>query len=463
MSSNLIHHSGSYRDPSGFIFEKDGILYRQVNKSFQKHFDHFINEGCYHHFVEKRWLVPHATQPVNLTGDDAWYTTLQPERIPFISYPYEWSFDMLKDAALHTLRLAKEALRFGMTLKDASPYNIQWRNGQPVFIDSLSFERFTETPWKAYRQFCENFLGPLLVAHYSQQPMQALQMAWPEGIPLQVIKSFLPKKTRFSLHIYLHIHLHAGIASKNVPQKNEPPHFAKSKFINLLSSLELLIGRLKLRDGKSTWSKYYDEVAGRKDYLDLKKNLVGRWLDELPSISTAADLGANEGEFSQILASRNIATIAVDFDPYCVNRLYNKIKTSAQANIQPLTIDLANPSPAIGFNNEERGSFISRLNVDLVLALALVHHLCIGKNVPLDLIASFFGRVARQLIIEFVPPNDDKTILMMAQKAMRFDQYNQQEFEASFEKYFVILKKEEIGNSGRVLYLMVKKVNGPGL
>src|SRR5688572_25763490 len=160
MTSTVTHHPSSYRDPSGYIFEKEGTLYRQVNHSFQQHFDHFIQSGCYKHITERGLLVSHEQLNHNLTGDKNWYTTLLPERISFISYPYEWSFDMLKDAALLTLQLVRETLQFGIIIKDATPYNIQWHRGRMTFIDTLSFEKYEETPWIAYRQFCESFLGP---------------------------------------------------------------------------------------------------------------------------------------------------------------------------------------------------------------------------------------------------------------------------------------------------------------
>ena len=208
MTSTIIHHSSSYRDPSGFIFEKEGTIYRQVNKSFREHFDYFIESGCYKRLTEKGLLIPHEQINENLTGDTNYYTTLKPEKISFISYSYEWSFDMLKDAALLTLQLTREAIDCGMILKDATPYNIQWHKGKFIFIDTLSFEKYKEVPWIAYRQFCENFLGPLLIMHYSKQSLHTLQLAWPDGIPLHVIKSLLPRRSRFSLHTYLHIHLH---------------------------------------------------------------------------------------------------------------------------------------------------------------------------------------------------------------------------------------------------------------
>ena len=183
----------SFRDPSGFVFEKDGTLYRQVNNIFKEDFDHFISSGCYDHFIKKQWLVSHEEIVKNFTGSPGWYKTLKPQRVPFISYSSDWCFDMLKDAALLTLQMAKECIQFGVILKDATPYNIQWLDGKAVFIDTLSFERYDASqPWIAYRQFCESFLSPLLLMHYSHQPLQPLLSAYPDGIPLSITSALLP-------------------------------------------------------------------------------------------------------------------------------------------------------------------------------------------------------------------------------------------------------------------------------
>lgn len=458
MSSTIIRHPSSYRDPSGFIFEKEGNIYRQVNICFKEHFDHFIQSGCYKHFVEKGLLIPHEDVPENLTGDKSYYATLKPEHISFISYPYEWSFDMLKDTALLTLQLVKEALDYGMILKDATPYNIQWHKGRLLFIDTISFEKYEEVPWIAYRQFCENFLGPLLIMHYSKMPLQQLQLAWPDGIPLVVVKSLLPKRSRFSLHPYLHIHLHADISSKKQSSNGTTKLFSKQKLLNLISSLEIITRKLKLPDQKSTWSAYYEEAAQRDNYLEEKKKIINEWVNELkPGIKTAVDIGANEGEFSKLLAGKNINTLSADFDSFCINRLYTLIKKSGEKNIQPLVLDLSAPSPAIGVNNEERNSFISRTNVDIILALALIHHLVIGKNIPFAAIADFFQRTTRYLIIEFVPGNDEKVQYMLKQKITSYDNYNQHSFESLFNQHFTIEKKQSIPGNYRTLYLMKKK------
>ena len=166
-------HPASYRDPAGYLFTHDGVLYRQVNKSCREDFDAFISSGLYDKLLQQGVIVAHNEVSENLTGDEAWYKTLQPEKLPFISYPWEWCFDLWKDAAITTLEAAQEALRHNMMLKDASAYNLQWHQGKMLFIDTLSFEKYRDNePWIAYLQFCEHFLAPLALMHYTQQPLQ---------------------------------------------------------------------------------------------------------------------------------------------------------------------------------------------------------------------------------------------------------------------------------------------------
>ena len=458
MSIIVAKHLSSYRDPSGFIFEKEGTIYRQVNKIFREHFDHFINSGCYRELTQKGLLVSHEVVHENFDDGEVRYCTLKPEKINFISYPYEWSFDMLKDAALLTLQLVRESIPFGIILKDATPYNIQWHEGRLIFIDTLSFEKYDETkPWIAYRQFCECLLGPLLLMHYNKLPLHELSLSYPDGIPLTVTKKLLPAKSRLSLHTFLHIFLHAGVSAKGQHTNKNESSFSKQKLLNLISSLETLVKKLNLPQQTSTWSGYYGEASQRINYLDEKKKIIGRWIERLPGCKTCADLGANEGAFSQLPAVLNIRTIAADFDPGCINSLYIQLKKSGEKNIQPLILDLANPSPATGFNNEERKSFLQRMDSELVLALALIHHLAIGKNVPLDMIANFFSRISQHLIIEFIPKEDEKIQLMLKSRKDIFDQYNEKNFEQYFTRLFTIESKEPIEGSGRILYFMKRR------
>jgi hypothetical protein len=293
--------------------------------------------------------------------------------------------------------------------------------------------------------------------HYRKHSLNQLLLAYPEGIPLPITSSLLPVRTKLSLHIYLHVHLHANMAGKKENKKQSATKFSRKKLNDLITSLELLIKKLKAPLQRTAWSEYYDEASGRKDYLEHKRKLIRQWLVGLDEVKTAADLGANNGEFSQLLSSRNIKTIAADFDPYCINSLYNAIKKNPDKNIQPIVIDLANPTPAIGFSNKERASFMERLNVDLVLALALIHHLAIGKNIPLEMVAEFFSQLGKWMIIEFIPKMDEKIQLMLSGKKDIYPKYDKANFEKAFSKYYRIKNTETIAGSDRTLYLMEKK------
>ena len=279
----------------------------------------------------------------------------------------------------------------------------------------------------------------------------------PEGIPLAVTKSLLPWRSNFSLHTYLHIHLHAGISQRNNTENKKKAIFSKKKMQHLIDSLEGVITKLKLPHKKSSWSEYYEEANQRENYLASKKKIISNWLDSINDIATAVDLGANDGEFSLLLAEKNINTIATDFDPYCINNLYNSEKEKGNNKIHPLIIDLANPSPAIGVKNEERDSFMERCNVDLAMALAVIHHLVIGKNIPFQMMSDMFRQICRKyLIIEFVPKTDEKIQLMLSGKKDIYATYTKEQFELAFKDYFTVTSIQTIGSSGRTLYLMTK-------
>lgn len=447
-------HSSSYRDPSGFLFYHNDILYRQVNQSFKEDFDQFISGGLYQHLVDKKTLIPHKTINENLTGTKEWYQTLQPEPISFISYPYEWCFDMWKDAALLTLEIAKEAMDFGMMLKDASAYNVQLHNGKMIFIDTLSFEKYDDAkPWIAYRQFCEHFLAPLALMNFLKTPLSNLFVAYADGIPLSLAKKMLPFKSKWNLHSYLHLHVQASMTEGKKQLNTPATAFSRKKLLNILNSLESAIKSYSLNQPSGVWSDYYKEASQREDYLVQKKEIIKNWISKL-EIKTAIDFGANEGEFSQLLAERNIYTIAADFDHYSINKLYNYTKKAANNNIHPLVIDIANPSPAIGANNEERASFLNRTNTDVVLALALIHHLCIGKNIPFEDVIKTFQSLGQTLIIEFVPKEDEKVQFMLHQKKDIYQWYTQDAFLNAFSQKYKIAESKEVGTSKRVLYLM---------
>jgi len=449
-----VRHPASYRDPSGFIFNYNGQVYRQVNQLYKRDFDKCLQSGLYEHLISSNKLISHQILAENLNQSGEWYTTLKPDNIPFIAYPYEWCFEMWKDAALLTLDITCEAIKYGMLLKDASAYNLQWHRGRMMFIDSLSFEVYdTSKPWIAYKQFCEHFLAPLALMHYLKTPIQNMFLGYANGIPVTVAKKFLPFRSKLNLHTFLHLHFHGKQQSKKQVGSQSTSPFSDSKLKNILSSLYNAINDFRFDDQTGVWSEYYKEASTRINYLDIKKDIVLNWVEKM-SIKTVIDLGANEGEFSETLSFRKIFTICVDFDHYSINKIYKKSKTLNNSFLYPILMDLTQPSPGIGVNNIERSSFIERTSMDLVLALALIHHLVIGKNLSFDDIAILFSNLGKNLIVEYIPKHDEMIQLMFKSKNDIYHWYNEEAFLNIFKKHYEVIENAEIGKSGRKLFLM---------
>ncbi len=454
--ANLIPLPSSFRDNDGFVMQHEGKIYRIVRPSYSLHYERLIQSGLYQDLTTEGRLISHKEVDINtvLKSDNNSLKLLLPEQIPFISYPYEWSFDMWRDAAIVTLKIALVALEKEMVLKDATPFNIQFFKGRPVFIDTLSFEKYEEGDyWIAYHQFCECFLGPLLLMHYGHRDLGKLCIIYPDGIPLEIIKSMLPLKASLNLQVYLHIWLQAKMSNKAGNNKSEKKYFSKHKFRTLLDGLLNLVNKLSQKKIKSVWDDYYTGTILGDDYLENKKKLAAKFVEGI-TVETLIDLGANDGYFSFLLKNKASNVIAIDADSNCINELYKKIRKEKIKNIVPIACTLTAPSPSIGWNNEERVSLSNRLKGDLVLALALVHHLAIGHNIPLDFIAKWLREMGQYLVIEFVPKSDKKVIQLLQNREDIFDDYSLESFKNCFTSLYTIVMEEQIGNTDRVLFLM---------
>lgn len=444
----------SFRDPSGFLFIKNKQLYRQINKCYLGNYNLFIKSGLYQKLVDQQLLIPHQeiTTKVN--------KIIKPKLIDFISYPYEWCFSQLKDTALLTLKIQKLSLQYKMTLKDASAFNIQFYKGQPILIDSLSFEKYIPgQPWIAYRQFCQHFLAPLALMSYTDLRLNQLLKIYLDGIPLDLTSKLLSKKTWFNLGLLTHIHLHNKsqqyFKEKKISHKSLDNKMSLNSLLTLIDSLEKTIKNLNLTNMKSNWIHYYQDNNYSKNALDQKKQIVEKLLKEI-NPKTTWDLGANIGVFSLIASQKSQQVISFDNDPLVIELNYLNIKKLKKFNILPLVQDLTNPSPAIGWQNQERLSLYERKSADVILALALIHHLAIVNNVPLNKLAKFFSHITRYLIIEFVPKNDSQVQTMLKLRKDIFSYYTQENFEKEFKKYFKIKTRIKINNSKRSLYFMEK-------
>lgn len=459
--------AASFRDPSGFIFRDHDVIYRQVNRPYAEDYRRLMDSGLYRDLVEKRLLIEHEEVSLELKMTDDAIAVLRPTPLRFISYPYEWSFGQLKAAALTTLEIQKMALQKGMSLKDASAYNVQFDGVDPVFIDTLSFETREEgAPWVAYRQFCRHFLAPLALMAKCDMRLATLLQTHLDGVPLDLTALLLPWTSRLSMGLLIHIHLHASQQVKHERRQkagqplNENRTPAKRNMSlrglqGLIDSLEGTVKKLALPHRDTQWADYYDTHSYSSEEEQQKKDLVKKYLNQCHP-DTVWDLGANTGIYSRIAAETGATTIAFDVDWGCVEKNYAACLEEGQSKITPLWLDLTNPSAAIGWAHKERNSLAQRGPADMVLALALVHHLSIGHNVPLPLIASYFKDLARNLIIEFVPKQDPQAQRLLEIRIDIFDRYTKNHFEQAFSKYFSIIESQVLTKSHRTLYLMKK-------
>ncbi len=442
--------TSSFRDPDAKVFLKDGEIYRRISKNYAKTFEKFINSGLYEKLLSENLIIEHT----QIESDDL---IIKPKKV-FISYPWEWCFSQLKDAALATLKIQKIALEYNMSLKDATPYNIQFLKNKPLLIDTSSFEDFKEKPWVAYRQFCENFLSPLVLIAYTDLSLSSLFLGNINGISLALASKLLPLKTRFNPNLLWHIHIHSKMQNKYSENKTKyDVKISKNQFLNIIDNLYDTVLGINLKKYKTEWQEYYSNTNYTEDSFGTKKEIITCFKNKI-NPKTVWDFGSNTGIFSRIFSKEGIDVTAFDIDHLAIEKNYLTAKENGEENIFPLIFDISNPSPALGFNNEERKTLTQRAqNVDLILALALIHHLRITYSIPFSYIAKYFAEISKYLIIEFVDKKDSKIQTMLLNREDIFDDYTKENFEKEFGEFYQILEIKPIDGTKRTLYLMERK------
>jgi hypothetical protein len=459
---SLLRSSGSFRDPSGVVYLTEDRVLRTIQPVFAEHWNFAETSGFFAEAVRQGKLLPFA-EIAPLKGS---WKTLEAERLPFVSYPYEWSFGQLKDAALLTLDLMQLAMKHGLVLKDASAYNIQFHQGKPVFIDHLSFEiRRVKEPWGAYLQFCKHFLAPLsLMCHRDVRCGKMLSL-WVDGLPLDMVSSLLPWKTRFSPLLQLHIHTHAKMQQRHADArvaagKIKRVTLNENTVPRLCESLRMAIEDMRLPALKTEWGDYYDDTNYSPEGAEEKARLVRQIAASRPG-ALALDLGANTGVYSRILAEHFKAVVASDIDYLAVEKMYAALKQEKNRVILPLVLDLSNPSPGIGWDSEERESFRDRGKAELLSALALIHHLVHGAGIPLDKVAHCFAALLEEggtLILEFGPWEDSQVQRLMAARQNVFPDYTLEGCVAAFRKeHFILQEQFSLADSLRTLLVFTRK------
>lgn len=465
-----IEEKGSFRDASGFVFYYDGVPYRAISNDYRNTYEALRDSGLFLELTDKKYLISH--KEIQKEQEDLFreeyktfpvYKIIAPEIIPFISYPYEWSFSQLKSAAILTLKIQEIALKYNMTLKDASAYNIQFIGANPVFIDTLSFEELEEgKPWVGYKQFCQHFLAPLALAKHTSVELQKLNLLYVDGIPLKLASKLLPFSTYFSSLLALHIHSHAKFENKYSDRSkskiNNNLKLSKKKQLGIVQHLLHEIELLDLKPDKSQWVDYYDDFSYSNEAIEEKKTLVTNWVKNIQP-GTTWDIGCNTGLLSEIAALTSGYTVAFDTDYFSVEKFYRRAKDKKYGNILPLVLDVTNPSSPIGWANSERKTLAQRGPADLILALALIHHLSISNNIPFSKVAEYFSLCAENLIIEFVPKSDPQAQRLLVTRNDVFHEYDLSFFKSSFSKFYHIIQNHKISGTDRELFLMKKLTN----
>lgn len=450
--------AGSFRDPAGHVVIHEQQIHRVVMPAGRESYEQLMASGLYERLTARGLLVPHED-----IGHPPWlepgaWRALKPARVPLITYPYEWSFSALKDAARLTLTLQHEALRHGMSLKDASAFNVQFEGCRPVFIDTLSFEPVRPGPWRAYRQFCQHFLVPLALMSYRDVRLGQLFSLYPDGVPLDLASRLLPARTWGRLGLLMHLHLHAW-AETHVSRPRSASNGTRASsgsLTALVESLDRAVESLSWNPGGG-WTKYEQEPPSYSEQaLQDKTATVDAWLGRL-SPAVVWDLGANTGRFSRLAAGHGAFVAALEQDAGCVEALYRRGRKEGSSRVLPLVVDLAAPSPALGWAHEERSALAERGPADVLLALAVLHHLAIGRGLPFDELARYFARLGRALIIEFAPSSDPLVEPLLIGMEERAEEYTPEQFEAGFGKFFRIEQSASIADSTRRLYLMIRR------
>lgn len=454
--------TGSFRDRDGSIFYSGRRVFRCLSAaglcawnrlSETEFFRAAVRDGK---IVETRLAEAEFKPPASLEGK--WASVLEHELIPFVSYPYEWSFGMLKDAALLQLELLASALDEEMIFKDASSFNVQWKDGHPIFIDVLSFEELKPGgAWVGYRQFCQLFLYPLMLQAYKGIPFQPWLRGNLDGIAPEHCRKLFSLRDLFRRGVFLHVFLHGLMQAHRQGQEHDVQHelrragFNKSLIQANVKRLIGLVSKLDWNPKRSQWADYTISHSYAEADMEQKQRFVRHAVEERHR-RLVFDLGCNVGVFSRIAAKHADCVVAIDADHQAVERLYQSLADEVRPRILPLMMNLADPSPNQGWLGRERHSLTDRGKPELVLCLALIHHLAISANLPVAELVRWLASLEADVIIEFVTRDDAMVQQLLQRKTDNYWDYRCDYFENCLRQFFTIERRKVLDSGTRIMY-----------
>ena len=452
--------AGSFRDPAGKIFYHKGKVYRILNDEGKKRFEFLKKNELLKNLVNEKLVISsNQISPETLELKEVLNKqVLEHDKIDYISYPYEWSFQQLKDAAIHHLDLHLYLLNNNATLIDGSAFNIQFIGHKPIFIDVLSIKEYEDGEYlKAHKQFCENFLNPLILKSKKNIDFNNWFKGNLEGITTKDLNSALSFTDKISYNVFVQVVLLNYLENKTIKDnkidisKVNKRKFPKKSYISILKNIKSLITNLKVKKDKTVWGDYSKNNTYKIEEENNKKKIVEEFSKKF-KFDTLADLGCNDGVYSEICLN-NGCKYVVGFD-YDLNSINNAFKSSKEKNLNflPLYFDASNPSPNLGWLQSERKGFLQRAKFSGMLSLAFEHHLAIAKNIPLDQVIEFLTNIAPRGLIEFVPKDDDTIKKMLSLKGDIFKDYNEVNFKNILSKTSKIVSEKIVSTSGRKIF-----------
>jgi SAM-dependent methyltransferase len=468
----LIADGGSFRDRANRVYDDGATIVRGVDAGALANWTALQSQAFFQELLKQRKVV--ATSLLELHSAELsarWAGYLAHERVPFVTYPYEWSFNMLKDAALLHLDILEQAIPFGWTLKDASAYNVQFIGSRAVFIDLPSFiPRASGEPWIGYRQFCMMFLYPLMLSAYKGIDYLPLLRGSLEGVDPGTANQILTGGSRLKKGVFGHVYLHAKMQARyskrdldearslteeagKRPSERKSARHSETMILGMLQGLRNTINKLKSPDEHTTWGSYETDHSYAHTSFEAKKSFIEEVVNERHR-SLAWDIGCNTGTFSKIAAENCEYVVALDGDTKAVNRLYERQKAARDERILPIVMDLGNVSPAQGWRGLERKSFENRGKPELILCLALIHHIVISANIPLEEFVGWLRDFDCDVVIESVGLNDEMTQMLLRNRVNQYSELDDTNFERVITEQFTVVRSEPLkGGSRKIFHL----------